>query len=82
LEWMKLDISNLVLRLTLESADIIRVSKLCSMGVHSRSLDLLKLWEMSANIPEMIQDRDIYTFKNVDLTHLHIKWQAWLNAIG
>jgi len=24
----------------------------------------------------------IYTFKNVDVTHLHIKWRAWLNAIG
>ena len=24
----------------------------------------------------------IYTYKIGDVTHLHIKWQAWLNAIG
>ena len=25
---------------------------------------------------------DIYAFKIGSVTHLHIKWRAWLNAIG
>jgi len=24
----------------------------------------------------------VYTFKIASVTHLHIKWQAWLNTIG
>jgi len=35
-----------------------------SMGVHSALRDLLKFWEVSANISEMVQDRDIVTMED------------------
>ena len=38
--------------------------KFCSMGVYLGSRDLLKVWEISANIPETVQDRDIVTMED------------------
>jgi len=38
--------------------------KFCSMGVHLGSRDLLKIWEISANVSEMVQDRDIVTMED------------------
>ena len=38
--------------------------KFCSIGVHLRSRDLLKFWEMSANISETVQDRHIVTMED------------------
>jgi len=35
------------------------------MGVHLGSRDLLKSWEISANIPETVQDRDTVTIKKI-----------------
>jgi len=35
------------------------------MGVHLRSHDLLKLWKISANISETVQDRHILVTLNV-----------------
>ena len=39
------------------------------MGVHSGSRDLLKFWEISANISETVQDRDIVTME------LHVSYR-------
>ena len=57
---MELDISNLVCRLNVKSTAITRV-KIMQYGLHSGSCDLLKVWEISANISETVQDRDIVT---------------------
>jgi len=38
--------------------------KFCSTGVHLGSRDLLEFWEISANISETVQDRDIVTVEN------------------
>jgi len=38
------------------------------MGMHLRSRDLLKFWEISANISETVQDRDIVTMNNLNAT--------------
>jgi len=38
--------------------------KFCSMGVHSVSRDLLKFWEISANILETVQDKDAVTMED------------------
>jgi len=34
------------------------------MGVCSRSRDLLKIWEISANISETVRDRYVVTMKD------------------
>jgi len=39
--------------------------KLCNMGVHLRSRDLLKFWEISVNISETMQDRHIVTMEDL-----------------
>jgi len=52
---MKLDVSNLVCRLQV---------KVPQYGVHLESGDLLKIWEISANISEMVQNRHIVTMEN------------------
>ena len=36
------------------------------MGVHSWSRDLLKFWEIRANIPETVLDRDIDNIDTVE----------------
>jgi len=59
---MKLDISNLVCSLNVKSTAITRVKVL--QWVHSGSRDLLKFWEISANISETVWDRDIVTLEN------------------
>ena len=46
---MKLDISNLVYVLNVKSTVVKRV-KVLQYGVHSGSHDLLKFWEVNANI--------------------------------
>ena len=46
---MKLDISNLVCRLNIKSTGVTRV-KVLQYGSAFRSHDLLKFWEMRANI--------------------------------
>jgi len=58
LEQMKLYISNLVYKLNVKSTAITHVKVLQYM-VHLGSRDLLKFWEISANISETVQDRDI-----------------------
>ena len=60
---MKLDISNLVCILNLKSTGITHV-KVLQYGVHSVSRDLLKLWEISANISQTVQDRDIFAVED------------------
>jgi len=55
LELMKLDVSNLVCRLQV---------KVPQYGMHLESGDLLKIWEISANISEMVQNRHIVTMEN------------------
>jgi len=60
LERMTLDISNLVCRLNIKTAGITHV-KVLQHGVHLRSRDLLKFWEISANISKTVQDRHIVT---------------------
>jgi len=63
LERMKLDISNLVLQI--EHKECCHYTlQFCSMGMHSGSRDLLNFWEISANISEMVQDRDIVTIED------------------
>ena len=57
---MKLDISNLVCRLNIKSTAITHV-KVMQYGGAFRVVDFLKYWEISANISEMVQDRDIVT---------------------
>ena len=66
LERMKLYMSNLVCRLI---AVIITtcVLKFHSMGVHLKSHDLLQFGEISVNISEMVQERDILTVKDYDM---------------
>jgi len=39
--------------------------KFCSMGVHLGSGDFLKFWEISANISQTVQDRDIVTMEDL-----------------
>ena len=56
LEWMKLDFSNLVCRLNVKSTGI-------THGVHLKSRDLLKFWEISAIVSETVQDRHIVTME-------------------
>jgi len=34
------------------------------MGVHSMSRDLLKFWEISANISETVQDKNAVTMED------------------
>jgi len=52
---------NLVCRLNVKSTGITLV-KVLQHGVHFRSCDLLKFWEISANISETVQDRHIVTY--------------------
>ena len=59
LEWMKLDISNLVCRLNIKSTGITHVKVLQHGGGHLRSRDLFKFWKISANISETVHDRHI-----------------------
>ena len=68
MERMKLDISNLVCRLNVKNAGITRVKVLQYGGVHLGSCDLLKFWEISANISETVQYRHIVTHTH---THTH-----------
>ena len=72
LELMKLGISNLVCRLNVKSSLLaLHMLKFCSMarmGMHLRSRDLLKFGEISANISETVQDRDIVTMNNLNAT--------------
>jgi len=63
LKRMKLDISNLVCRLNVKSTGITHVKVLQYM-VHSGSRDLLKFWEISSDISEMVQDRHIVTMED------------------
>ena len=63
LERMKLDISNLVCRLRVKSILALHMLKFCSIEVHLRSRDLLKFWEISANISKTVQDRHIVTME-------------------
>ena len=56
------DISNLVYKLNAKSTAITHVKVLQYM-VHLGSRDLLKFWEISANISETVQDRDIVRHK-------------------
>ena len=63
LERMKLGISNLVCRLNVKSTGITHV-KVLQHGVHLGSRDLLILWEISATISEMVQDRHIVTMES------------------
>jgi len=70
LEWMKLDISNLVCRLNVKCT---KSKEFCSLGVHSESRDLLKFSEISANISETVQHRDIVTHAH---THTHTRLTA------
>jgi len=65
LERVKLDISNLVCRLNVKSTDITHV-KVLQYGVHLGSRGLSKFLgrEVSANISEMVQDRDIVTMED------------------
>ena len=58
LELMKLDISNLVCRLNVKSTAIIHV-RVLQYGMHLGSRDLLKFWEISANISGTVQNRHI-----------------------
>ena len=60
---MKLDISNLVCRLNVNSTAITQV-KVLQYGVHLGSHDLLKIWEISANISETVQHRHIVTMED------------------
>ena len=63
LERMKLDISNLVLQI--EHKECCHyILQFCSIGMHSGSRDLLNFLEISANISEMVQDRDIVTIED------------------
>jgi len=66
LERTKLYMSNLVCRLI---AVIITtcVLKFHSMGVHLKSHDLLQFGEISVNISEMVQERDILTVKDYNM---------------
>ena len=43
---------------------LLHMLKFCSMGVHSGSRDLLKFWEISANISETVQDKHIVTMED------------------
>ena len=61
---MKLDISNLVCRLKIKDTAIAHVKVLQYGGVHSGSRDLLKFWEISANVSETVQDRDVVTMED------------------
>jgi len=54
---------SLVCRLNIKSTAITHV-KVLQYGVHLGWHDLLKFWEISANIPEMVQDRDIDTVED------------------
>ena len=60
---MKLDFSNLVCRLNVKGTDITHV-KVLQYGGHSGSCDLLKFWEISANILETVQYGHIVTMKD------------------
>ena len=60
---MKLDISNLVCRLIGKSTGITHV-KVMQFGGAFRVSDLLKFWEISANISETVHDRDIVTVED------------------
>jgi len=63
LERMKLDISTLIWRSNVKSTGITDV-KVLQFGVHAGSRNLLKFWEISANISETVQDRDIVTVED------------------
>ena len=63
MERMKLDISNLVCRLNVKSTAMTHV-KVLQYGVHLGSGDLLQFWEISADISETVQDRDIVTMED------------------
>jgi len=60
---MNLDISILVCRLNGKNTGITH-AKVLQYGVHSGSCDLLKFWEISANISETVQDRHIVTMED------------------
>jgi len=38
--------------------------KFCSVEVRSESRDLLKFWEISANVSETVQDRHVVTMED------------------
>ena len=61
---MKLDISNLVCRLNVKRTGITCVKVLQLGGAFMRSHDLLKFWEISANISETVQNRHIVTMED------------------
>ena len=42
----------------------------CSMGVHLRSRDLLKFWQVNANSSETVQDRHIVTVETNRKSHV------------
>ena len=63
MERMKLDISNLERKLNVKSTTMY-MSKFHNMGVCSGSRDLLKIWEISANISETVRDRYVVTMKD------------------
>ena len=64
LERMKVDISNLVCRLDVNSNGITRVVRGLSMGAHSGSCNRLKFWEISAKISDTVQDRAIVVMED------------------
>ena len=38
--------------------------KFCSIWAYAGSRDLLKFWKISANMSEMVRDRDIFTVED------------------
>jgi len=50
------------------------------MGVHSGSRDLLKFWEISANISETVQDR--YNGRLIGNHMCPIKWDHYQTISG
>jgi len=60
---MKLDISTSVYRLNVKNTAITHV-KIPQYGAHTGSRDFLKFWKITANISEMVQDRDIVTMED------------------
>ena len=52
--------------------------KLCKYGVYSLSCDFLAFWEVSANISETVQDRDIVTVEDLTGNHMYpIEWHQY-----
>ena len=72
LERIKLDILNLFCILNVKRRPILplHVLKFCSMGVHSGSRYVIKVWEITANISETVQDRNILQWKANRKSHV------------